>query len=387
MYRRANDVCVYAVYLVSGIRTYNDLLRRNTGLYNACVAPAIMMCSRYFILIWVCLLTVSCNEKEEISKDNYVFEDFFFETMEDQQVQERTWSNISVNRLFEIPVEGEVTLYKPYHLLPDVDGNVYVVDYAIYKILRFDSKGKYVRSYGGGMGRGPGEFASVTDVGIVRDSIIYVVDPTNRRILFFAKEDGSLIDTRTSREAAYYRYVVTDTGIEYVKPLSHKYPFESRTGKEVVGFGKLLQNHEAQGHLLTSGQIHAYKEWMIYVPYRYPVIMIYDRSGNLVRAKKIINYDSNFKEPRIVENEIGGMVGYKPEGEPTSIESSVYEDELFVFAKAGDQGAIDVYEAESAEYKYSFRTPEPRMSYVKKNRMYQVVGDTTVVVYSIDGSR
>ena len=61
--------------------------------------------------------------------------------------------------------------------------------------------------------------------------------------------------------------------------------------------------------------------------------------------------------------------------------ASIDGDELLLQSRVDEQVVVDVYEADSAEYKYSFRTPNP--SYILNDRMYQTA-DTTVVVFSIE---
>ena len=98
--------------------------------------------------------------------------------------------------MFELPVEEEMMLYQPELIKQDTNGDIYLVDYGVYQILRFDSTGNYIMSYGSGAGRAPGEFLSIGSVEVASDSLIYVTDSNNARISSFSKATGSLIDSR-----------------------------------------------------------------------------------------------------------------------------------------------------------------------------------------------
>ena len=96
-----------------------------------------------------------------------------------------------LGRIFELPVEEESMLYDPQYIIPDTNGDMYVVDYGAYQILRFDSTGNYIMSYGRGAGRAPGEFLSISSVEVASDSLIYVTDSNSARISSSAKEHRS----------------------------------------------------------------------------------------------------------------------------------------------------------------------------------------------------
>ena len=73
----------------------------------------------------------------------------------------------------------------------DYNGNLYLYDTKLYKILVLNNKGKFLREIGG-RGRGPGEFVVVMDIRINAYGEIVVNDPINRKFSVFSK-DGKLI--------------------------------------------------------------------------------------------------------------------------------------------------------------------------------------------------
>ena len=343
--------------------------------------------SRFTIL--VSFLVLSCSSGE----DEATFGELFLEKAEEQQTRERAWKNVSVSKLYELAADEDIVLYDPGYIIPDPNGDVYVVDYGIYEVLRFDSEGNYIRSYGDGIGRAPGEFVSIANVEVTTDSLIYVTDPNNWRISSFSKATGKFVDSRAfDRQETPVRHAITDTGIEYILRMSNKLFFESNYRGKSVEFGELL---EGDPSVLPSGQLadgmfDTYKDWLVYVPFRFPVIMVYDVNGTLLRAKKTMTFD-RFEEPELVPNVTNGIASYIVEGSNVNGPyMSIVGDELFLqsLESRGDSEIIvDVYEAGSVEYKYSFRI-DYKASVITNDRIYQIDGDAVVTVnsYSINGS-
>lgn len=339
------------------------------------------MNGRYTVLI--CFFVLSCSSGE----DKANFGDFLFlEKAEEQQTRERVWENVSLSRMFELPVEEEIMLYDPQWIILDTNGDMYVVDYGAYQILRFDSAGNYIMSYGSGAGSAPGEFLSISSVEVASDSLIYVTDSSNSRISSFSKATGSLIDSRVfDRREAPYRHAITDTGIEYIFRAFNKLAFESNFRDRSIEFGELVEGDRSVSGLVADGMIETYKDRMIYVPLRFPVIMVYDVNGSLVRAKKTMTLDG-FEEPQLVRYVMNGIESYRIEGDHVnSIFVSVVGDELLLQSKSDSEDLIvDVYEAGAIEYKYSFRLGlDYFASYIANDRIYQLTRDATVIVHSI----
>lgn len=246
--------------------------------------------------ILVCLLFISCSSagNGELGSKN-----FFLEAAEEQQNQERIWKGVTTEKIAELPIDEEIVLYDPGYIIPDINGDVYVVDYGVYEILRFDSSGAYVRSYGNGLGKGPGEFSSITSVSIVSDSIISVIDNSNRTKSSFSKTSGRLVDSELfDTRKAPASYAVTDSGIEYIVRYDSKFLFESRFEGNNVEFGELIENQDSFAGLLVDGLLGTHGNNMVFVPLRFPAILIYDVDGTLLVSKKTMAYDDSFEEPR-----------------------------------------------------------------------------------------
>lgn len=71
----------------------------------------------------------------------------------------------------------------------DEEGNIYIFDYKLKKIAKFDKSGKYLVSFSR-EGEGPGELQSCSDINANLQEIV-ATDPGNSKFLVF-KNDGTL---------------------------------------------------------------------------------------------------------------------------------------------------------------------------------------------------
>ena len=101
-------------------------------------------------------------------------------------ISDRNFIEVSYEKLFTIPDTTDIFLYDPYPVSVDRQGNLYVIDSGIRKVLKFSHSGEYLVSYGeNGAGEGPGEFLNIIDFGITSDSIVYVADTYGHKVAFF----------------------------------------------------------------------------------------------------------------------------------------------------------------------------------------------------------
>lgn len=80
----------------------------------------------------------------------------------------------------------------------DDEGNFYVMDYDTTRIMKYDSEGKFLLTFGR-KGQGPGEFQSMSAPRFDKDKNLYIFDVSSRRISFFDK-DGNYLRQITAKE-------------------------------------------------------------------------------------------------------------------------------------------------------------------------------------------
>jgi len=91
----------------------------------------------------------------------------------------------------------------------DEDGNFYVTDPDTHRILKYDSEGKYLLTFGR-EGQGPGEFQSLSVTRFDKNNNLYITDLRNNRISFFDKNGKFLKQIRMSER--YYDVFINSKG-------------------------------------------------------------------------------------------------------------------------------------------------------------------------------
>lgn len=86
----------------------------------------------------------------------------------------------------------EGKLYKPTHVIVDRSGNVFVNDAFNFRVQKFDSKGKFIKSYGG-LGDNLGSFARPKGIDVDRDGVLYVADAAFQRVQLFNTDNSKLL--------------------------------------------------------------------------------------------------------------------------------------------------------------------------------------------------
>ena len=191
----------------------------------------------------------------------------------------------------------------------DENGNIYIADNGLYRIQKFSSDGKFLKSFGNGNGFDPGQFMDLRGIAIDKYNRLYAADLRTRRITVF-REDGTLLKTIKTAMMPY-RLVVDDAGFIYViglppsfkGPLIQKYDYN---GKLVLSFcdrdnvPRLAQRSGNMGRIALDRENNIY----YILPYPYQ-IRKFSSEGTLL--SKITRLDSGI-EPPVKEESAKGMI-------------------------------------------------------------------------------
>ncbi len=331
--------------------------------------------------LFLCLSIASCRATPPDEGSSRLFDKLLLSSITEQEVQERSWRNVSPRQLFTLPRSPNILLFNTGSIKVDVAGNIFVADLAALKVLAFDHNGQYIASYGEGEGEGPGELRSVMHIGLAGDTTLFIVDYASRKISYFSKDSGAFIESQTI-EGTPIRHTVSAGGVEYTMIGRTDSLFRSQRESHVTPFAELVENQISHGFNMALGFIDTYRDEMLLSLTYFPVIARYSPDGSLIYARTTPDFYAQFEEPEWVRTDFAGGISYRIDGEPINYEGSVYNDQLFLHSRR--EGAIDVFDPETGNYEYSFRLPrnEP-VTYVMNDRLYQA-GDTTVSVYSLD---
>jgi len=326
----------------------------------------------------------ACHSSAD-TESSLTFPNFFIEPVLEQQTKGRAWRDVDIVKLFDLPSDS---LWNPVGVKVDQGGHIYVLDFGDTKVKRYTPSGAYVTSYGAGSGQGPGELLTMIDAGAVADSLVYIVDNSGRRVLFFSFAGAFL--RHEAYDSAPVRYQMTQGGRGYTLISHSPTLFRSQLGDDVSDFGALVEGQSGRRYSLATGFIATYRQSMLYVPSHFPVIVRYNPDGSVAYARTTPDY-GQVELPKMGTIDLGGMTAYRVEGGRLHGDIGVDDNKVFVHARTpSSEDFVDVYQAETGDYAYSFRIPDSldtRHTYIKNDRMYHVLDTSsdipTVTVFGL----
>ncbi len=304
-----------------------------------------------------------------------------------QHSAERVFPSITVERL---RVFGEEVLYDSDMIRLGPDGSVYVFDRGASQVVRFDPEtGQVLQRYGRGPGKGPGEFAMVSDFEVDPLGRVYVSDLETGRISLFAA-DGSLLATLKPRRLPNNLALLNANLIvvHLINPhndaLFELYRLEQRGSKYrlrfVRRFGEFLEKQAAFG-LVLDGEITGADSFFVYAPRRIGWITAFRPDGSLKFHRNTID---PIPIPRLIQRGSVRMVD-------RSAPRSMYEiaiDQQYIYLDKGsnkDQNEkkylIDVYDASTGDYQFSLALSEWFGLMNVRDHLIYASQDTAVIIW------
>lgn len=281
---------------------------------------------------------------------------------EPQQAGERTWldDGFTEVRTLGPDAPGEKgLLHAPVAVKVDSRGHVYVVDGADWTVKQFSPEGRFVRSYGNGGGRGPGELASITDLEFGRDGRLWVADESARRIHLFSPGGELLRSVPT--EVAPYRLAGFGPGRMVTLMLvgsDHLFGVIDRQGRLVESFGEFLDRQREHGFALDGFLSPDGRGGFVYAGLYAGILAAYSGKGELRYLKSTIG---GLAPPRLFRD-AQGKRWVDREAPISALSLSVSGDAIHLVSSfdsgARRLGVLDTYALADGSYLHSRRTPE-----------------------------
>lgn len=99
--------------------------------------------------------------------------------------------------LGDSPGEKEPLWRSILSLRVDAEGNMYILDSKASKVIKFDSSGKLLFSFGQ-KGQGPGEIMVAAGIELGKNKTILIYDLGNRKIMYFSAATGEFLEERST---------------------------------------------------------------------------------------------------------------------------------------------------------------------------------------------
>jgi hypothetical protein len=295
---------------------------------------------------------------------------------------ERTWVEPEVEEVTVLSSGDEYTLYTPNALKIGADGRLYVFDYGNNQIKAFTLEGTYLRTYGKGEGRGPGQMLTMTDLGVWRDSLVYVADPRQRRVAVFDRDTGAFV-RHDDVEGGAFRFSRVGNSIGYAVILAPKSKdflrMTTQGGRQHTISYPIATNVSS---LTLGGTLQAREERALYVPRYFPVIFAYAPDDTVGDAYPTPDYGS---APMPEAQRKNGRP-IRPPANSAQGGSSLHQGTLTVQREGVDSIEFDVYDADAMTYRHTVRLPIEQDLAVYGRGRAVVAQDTTVHIYRVERS-
>lgn len=373
--------------ILTGGTTEDDSMIQNAAVHEL---PSVGRIASILVVVVVALWVTACDLRED--HGSAIEESLGLTTIAPQELQTRIWPDIRLRELFTVPTGDEIYFVLPRAVRADESGNFIVMDFGDWKVKGFDGEGNYINSYGAGIGEAPGELTQggVSDIGVLRDSLVYVTDRVTQRVSVFGL-DGRFLETygRSRHLARYrsggpFRHSITTQGRTYTMFNAGRSLFgvSSNGAAAVVSFGPPINASGSQFHQVM-GMMTTYNEQLVYAPLNYPVIIQYNPDGTVAYARATLDYGRT-ELPYIMSSEtINGIPVERPGGGIVNGTVSTSDDKIYVQAMLESAPSFDVYDAGSGRYEYSFRSESGYDVFAIGDRVY-AARDSTVVVWAIE---
>jgi hypothetical protein len=288
----------------------------------------------------------------------------------------RLWKQYDFEKSFVID-SSRVT--KPMMMRVDTSGNVYVLDWDDFRIKVFSPDGDLLRTFGEGKSVDRGEFRNPTAFCIGLNGDLWVCDPLLRKIVRFDAQ-GKLIQTLQPKSTVDRICISGDRLIAMVPPGGERlFEIYSLSGELLKSFGEIIADQASQGIALDGGVVNdGSGHGFIYGGRNIGFLANYSVDGE----KQFIVQTIDDLVPTITITD-GKKQKVKPNSPTAVLSMSLVGDKLYALSGASDATAgvtsgqiIDVYDKRDGTYLFSFKLPiNCREAAMCSDRMYTLGRD------------
>jgi len=249
------------------------------------------------------------------------------------------------------------------------NGDLFVLDLSDEKVKQFNKDGHFVKAIGNGTGRGPGEMIHANDF-FIKGQKLWIVDSNLMRVSRFNLngqfEDSFSVDYHpvfiTGNQENIF--IITIAQEHVIKRLDYE-------GNQLGEFGHFLEN-QVQNPLSVAGRLTSYKKSVLFSPSIASLVYFYraDTLYQVARRPDGLSFKSS-----IDKSDEDRQMHMAPEANVEARTIIVDDDKLYIlqFERADQEkqsqdnfsikkSFIDVYQADSGQYKYTFDLPGKSLS-------------------------
>lgn len=313
-----------------------------------------------------------------------------------QKRVKRRFKKIKLELEKQIGGVNDTILYYPLEL-KFKNGFLFVLDQGDHSIKVFNESGRYIRKYGK-KGKGPGEFLLPLHFDISQNSDIIVTDAKLPRITIFSKKNTKVIKMN---------YIPMDVSFLSNKSFAVlqisnlvKYPIiqvYDTSGNKILNYKNIIQNKESKnippmiitlnGNLLSPDNNN-----LLYIPRYMNHIISYSKDGSFNYSVETVDnlQIPIYKLSSGPNGSIGGSMRYLMEN-ISSISSQIFRGNLLIISMPGlkkyHDKIFDIYNIKTGSYMYSYKINKLGSFtniYLSNNRLYFIGKDTSIYIYKLN---
>lgn len=312
-----------------------------------------------------------------------------------QIISKRKWINVNLDMIYYKKYDTSI-IYLPFKAKIDKWGNLYVLDLKLNSVIKFSSLGKFIKKFGYGKGRGPGEFLNPRDFSIDSMGKVYINDESLSIIAVFDSTSKLEKIIHLKNSGRLDKFVVFGQQEYFMKTLNVGSFFKilDKNGNLIKTFGDNFLSSQKSHALpldvfLCSGNDKFYGTFVMG-----GYIFAYDTVGNLLFYRNTIDrinfpkfyYESNDKSSTTYSDRKAQIVNWDISYSHYGNKGIIYVHPYYTSRKLHAL-VIDAYEAKKGDYMYSFKIKRPSRKHgitsciIHDNYLYLVgEGATTILI-------
>lgn len=259
------------------------------------------------------------------------------------------------------------------------NGDVLVADFAEPLVRRYRRDGTWIRDYGRGRGQGPGEFGSITDLGLDRQGRLWTLDTVLGRIQVFDQASDSVATIPVRVPAIRMAVLPMDRAILLTMSDLLFLPIDA-DGATEQPFGRVVDDQRRLG-IALQGMIAQERGIVLYTGVYYGSLIAYSTDGRHLYTRPTM---TPHPIPP-VEARADGFIQISPDHQRVAATSmATAEGRAYVLARDDGRSVVDVYQTDSGDYLYSFESPDRRAQFIGVgDGRILLAGDTLVQAWNL----
>lgn len=300
-----------------------------------------------------------------------------------QAVAGRVWKDHSFEKSL---VLDSAALADPRIVRADDHGNIYVLDWADFKVKMFSPDGKLLKAFGdgkapeGGSDGSAGSFINPTAFSVEPDGELWVCDPLQRKITHF--NPGGAAQAVKPQGEAYRVAAVGDVLVTMSPPGGDSlFKVYNLSGEPLAAFGKIIEDQSGNGIALDGNIIGDTEGRGFVYGGRYMGVMAgYGADG---AQRFVVQTVDAPPPPKVLD--VAGKRKIKPNGTRAILSMSIVGDKLYILSGSSAGGAaesvMDVYDKRDGSYQFSLKLPMACKEAVVRPGYVYTLGDGGVTVW------